>query len=144
MHHKEVLICLDDRVAHHPIVSTCLLFVFFNSCYERNYSDKRNSYFFNFRWESHSRATLTHVKLKALVVKGVCAASGLIVLLQNDDPLACFGQERRRRQASHATADHHRVQGGRDTIHTEACREASQLETWVCFEAITWCTDLFR
>lgn len=64
-------------------------------------------------------STLTHVELKALVLKGVRAASGLIVLLQNQHPLACFGQERRRRQAPHATADHHRVQSVRDAVHAE-------------------------
>lgn len=64
---------------------------------------------------------LTHIKLKSLVLKGVCAASSLIMLLQNNNLLPSFGQKSGRCQTSDTTADHHRIQSRGNTVHTKTC-----------------------
>lgn len=64
---------------------------------------------------------LTHVKLEALLDVGVAAASGLVVLLQNQDLLAGFGQRGCGRQPANAAADHDDVQVLRDFIGAETC-----------------------
>lgn len=65
---------------------------------------------------------LTHIKLKSLILEGVCAASSLIMLLQNYNSLASFGQKCRCCQTSHAAADHHSIQSRGNTVHTKSCR----------------------
>ena len=67
---------------------------------------------------------LTHIKLKSLILKGVCAASSLIMLLQNEDPLSGFRQNRCCCQTSHTAANHHRIQSGRYSVHTKPCMAA--------------------
>lgn len=74
--------------------------------------------------ECLSSGPLTNIKLKALVLKGVCAAPSLIMLLQDHNPLPSFGQKRRCCQASHTAADHHRIQGRGNAINAEPCEVA--------------------
>lgn len=64
---------------------------------------------------------LTNIKLKALVLEGVCAASGLIVLLQNQNLLPGFGQKCGGRQSSDTTPDHHCIQSGGNSVDAETC-----------------------
>ena len=75
---------------------------------------------------------LTYVKLKALVLEGVTAATSLVVLLQNQNLLTGLCQDCGRRQPSDPTADHHGVQMLRNAVHTEPCehRPSSSAGTW--------------
>lgn len=78
---------------------------------------------------------LTNIELEALLDVGVAAASGLVVLLQNQDLLAGFGQRGCGRQPADAAADHDDVQVLRNFIRAETCSEektTSQLIGFIC------------
>lgn len=67
---------------------------------------------------------LTHVELGVLLLEGVGAPAGLVVLLQHQHPLACPGQRPRGRQPPHAAADDHGVQLCRHPAGAEPCTRA--------------------
>lgn len=62
---------------------------------------------------------LTHIELAALLLEGVAAPAGLVVLLQHQHPLAHLSQGAGRRQATYATADDHGIQVPRHTRGAE-------------------------
>lgn len=83
----------------------------------------------------HRFCLLTHIKLKSLILKGVCAASSLIVLLKDYNPLAGFRQKRRCCQTADTAADHHGIQSRGNAVLTKACMEQrlhlkSSLKAW--------------
>lgn len=82
---------------------------------------------------------LTHIKLKALVLKAVSAASGLIVLLQDYNPFPGFGQKCSCCQPSDAATDHHSIQTRGDTVHPKPCREEHTLSDYI---SVDWDSDL--
>lgn len=62
---------------------------------------------------------LTNIKLKSLVLKGVCAAPCLIMLLQNNHPFTSFGQKCCCCQTSYTATNDHSVQSRGDTVGTK-------------------------
>lgn len=75
---------------------------------------------------------LTHVELEALLNVGVAAASSLVVLLQNQDLFAGFGQRGCGRQATDATADHDDIQVLGDFIGAESCTRENMDTSELC------------
>ena len=67
----------------------------------------------------HIPGFLTDIELKAFLYVGVAAAPGLVVLLQHQDFLPCFGQRGSGRQSTDPTADHDDVQILRNLVEAE-------------------------
>lgn len=68
---------------------------------------------------------LTNIELEAFLDVGVAAASRLVMLLQHQDFLSCFGERGRGRQPADAAANYDHVQVLGHLIEAEACKRSS-------------------
>lgn len=66
---------------------------------------------------------LTNVKLKAFLYISVAAASSLVMLLQHQHFLSCFGHCGSSRQSTNTAADDDDIQVLWDFVNTETCTE---------------------
>lgn len=93
---------------------------------------------------SSSILTLTNIKFKALLLKGMAAPSGLGVLLQDQNPFASLCHDHSHGQTSHATSNDDRIKVGWHFICGETWGEPKALNGALVWEEANGISSLER